>query len=176
MKRSSRKNTKIVINRNQIWYYLRMTRKRIGKTEYCVTWLALGYKNNETHLKNGISIANRLGKLRKDIWDKYGSLQAWGQKSERLIKQFKQTNPPSFYGVAYKPWERTFQSVIDDIHGAQEAAKSFVIRKIYRHFKPEKIVVKGKTKTLDDTSFRKELIKSLDSTEFLQYPTVSNTF
>ena len=149
-----------------------MARKRISKTEYCVTWQAKGYRNDSLQQNNGITIAHRLGKLRRDIWNKYGSLQAWGQKSDQLIKQFKQTSPPSLYGVAYKPWERTFQSVIDDIHAVQEAAKSFVIRKIYRHFKPEKIVVKGKTKTLDDTSFRKELIKSLDSTKFLQYPLI----
>ena len=149
-----------------------MARKRINKTEYCVTWQAKGYKNDKLQLAKGILIANRLGKLRQDIWNKYGSLQAWGQKSDKLIKQFKQTNPPSLYGVAYKPWERTFQSVIDDIHAVQEAASSFVIRKIYRHFKPEKIVVRGKIKTLENTSFRQELIKSLDSTDFLQYPLI----
>ena len=135
-----------------------MARKRISKTEYCVTWQAQGFKNKDSSLAKGIEIARQLGKLRQDIWQKYGSLQAWGNKSDKLIKEFKQTNPPSLYGVAYKPWERTFQSVIDDLHAVQEAAKSFVIRKIYRHFSQE--------------GFRDELVKSLDSQEFLQYPLI----
>ncbi|MDJ0575129.1 MAG: zinc ribbon domain-containing protein [Xenococcaceae cyanobacterium MO_234.B1] len=149
-----------------------MARKKISKTEYCITWQAQGFNNETAELAKGIEIANRLGKLRQDIWNKYGSLQAWGYKSDKLIKEFKQTNPPSLYQVAYKPWERTFQSVIDDIHAVQEAAKSFVIRKIYRYFQPEKIIVKGKTCFLEHTSFRKELVKSLNSTEFMQYPLI----
>ena len=135
-----------------------MARKRISQTEYCVTWQAQGFKNNNCQLAKGVEIATRLGKLRQDIWNKYGSLQAWGRKSDQLIKEFKHSLPPSLYKVAYKPWERTFQSVIDDIHAVQEAAKSFVIRKIYRHFSQE--------------GFRDELVKSLDSQEFLQYPLI----
>ncbi len=149
-----------------------MARKQIGKTEYCVTRLAKGFENQALELAKGIEIARRLGKLRQDIWNKYGSLQAWGQKSDKLIKEFKKTNPPSLYQVAYKPWERTFQSVIDDIHAVIEAAKSFVIRKIYRYFQPEKITVKGKSKILEHTSFRKELVQSLNSTDFMQYPLI----
>ncbi len=149
-----------------------MARKRISKTEYCVTWQAKGFNNRASELAKGLEIANRLGKLRQDIWNKYGSLQAWGQKSDKLIKEFKITNPPSLYQLAYKPWERTFQSVIDDIYAVQEAAKSFVIRKIYRYFQPEKTIVKEKTRVLEDTSFRKELVQSLNSTEFMQYPLI----
>ena len=149
-----------------------MVRKRISQTEYCVTWQAKGFNNRAEELAKGIEIARRLGKLRQDIWNKYGSLQAWGQKSDQLIKAFKQTNPPSLYKVAYKPWERTFQSVIDDIHAVQEAAKSFVIRKIYRCFQPEKITAGGKSKILEHTSFRKELVQSLNSKEFMQYPLI----
>ena len=149
-----------------------MARKRISKTEYCVTRLAKGFNNQASELAKGIEIAGSLGKLRQDIWNKYGSLQAWGQKSDKLIKEFKQTNPPSLYQVAYKPWERTFQSVIDDIHAVQSAAKSFVIRKIYRYFQPEKIIVTGKPCFLEHTSFRKELVQSLNSTEFMQYPLI----
>ncbi len=149
-----------------------MVRKRISKSEYCVTWQGRGFNNETAELAKGTQIANRLGKLRQDIWSKYGSLQAWGYKSDKLIKEFKQTNPPSLYQVAYKPWERTFQSVIDDIHAVQEAAKSFVVRKIYRYFQPEKIIVKGKTKVLEHTSFRTELVHSLNSTEFMQYPLI----
>ena len=149
-----------------------MARKRIGKTEYCVTWQARGFKNEEAELAKGIDLAKKLGKLRSDIWNKYGSLQAWGRKTDKLIKEFKLTNPPQFYGVAYKPWERTFQSIIDDIHAVQEAAKSFVIRKIYRNFIPESKIVKGKKVVNDETSFRAELISSLNSTDFMQYPLI----
>ena len=103
-----------------------MPRKRITKTEYCVTWQAKGFNNEVLSLANGIEVANRLGKLRQDVWSKYGSLQAWGKKSDKLIKEFKLTNPPSLYKVAYKPWERTFQSVIDDIHAVQSHIRSFL--------------------------------------------------
>ena len=147
-----------------------MTRRRIGKNEYCVTRQAKDFNNKASELAKGIEIAGSLGRLRQDIWNKYGSLQAWGQKSDKLIKEFKQTNPPSLYQVAYKPWERTFQSVIDDIHAVQEAARSFVVRKIYRNFVPESKIVQGKKEVVQETSFRAELISALKTTKFLDYP------
>jgi biotin operon repressor len=71
-----------------------MAIKRISKMEYCVTWQAKGFDGSAQKLTKGIEIARRLGKLRQDIWNKYGSLQAWGQKSDQLLKEFKKTNPP----------------------------------------------------------------------------------
>ncbi|MEC4816699.1 MAG: hypothetical protein SAK29_26045, partial [Scytonema sp. PMC 1069.18] len=65
----------------------------------------------------------------------------------------------------------------DDIHAVQEAAKVQVSRKIYSTFKPEKRqVIKGKKTQLveiSETSFRDELVKSLNSQEWQQYPLIS---
>ncbi|WP_166482670.1 transposase, partial [Scytonema sp. UIC 10036] len=117
------------------------------------------------------------------LWNKYGSLQAWGIDKNTIIKSIRNTPElRKLYGserfnLSSEIWERTVQSVIDDIHAVQEAAKVQVIRQIYSKFKPEKKeVVKGKKILLvesGETSFRDELVKSLNSQEWQQYPLIS---
>ena len=96
-------------------------------------------------------MAYRAGRLRSDIWNKYGSLQAWGIPHQKLYKEFQKTNPPQKYQLDQKQWQKTFERVINDIHATIEAAKTIVIRKIYRFFKPEK---DGDGKEIKDSSFR----------------------
>ncbi|ACK69716.1 transposase IS605 OrfB [Gloeothece citriformis PCC 7424] len=142
-----------------------MKRKKINtETHYAVT--RIGYCIGGDVEKARI-MAKRAGRLRSDIWNKYGSLQAWGISHQELYKEFQKTNPPSMYQLPQKQWQKTFERVINDIHACQEAASTIVIRKIYRHFKPEK----DKTgKDIHSTSFRGELIKSLKTQEWMQYP------
>jgi hypothetical protein len=75
-------------------------------------------------------MAHRAGRLRSDIWNKYGSLKCWGSPHQQLYKEFQKTNPPSYYQLDQKQWQKTFEGVIDGIHAVQEAAKVVVIRKI----------------------------------------------
>ena len=143
-----------------------MTRKKIGKNQYTVT--QIGYCVGGDTVK-AREMARRAGRLRSDIWNKYGSLQAWGISHQKLYKEFQKTNPPSLYEISQKQWQKTFERVIDDIHASQEAAKSIVIKKIYRKFRPEKDF---HGKELEDTSFRKELLDSLKTLEWMDYPLI----
>ncbi|MGK7897307.1 MAG: transposase [Xenococcus sp. (in: cyanobacteria)] len=142
-----------------------MVRKRIDKqTEYAVT--RIGYCIGGDVEKARV-MAHRAGRLRSDIWNKYGSLKCWGIPHQQLYKEFQKTNPPQLYQLAQKQWQKTFERVIDDIHAVQEAAKTVVVRKICQHFKPDEDIT---GKPIKDTSFRDELIKSLKTTQWLNYP------
>lgn len=104
-------------------------------THYIVTWKAREHRSDPAMIAAARDLAQRLGVLRRDLWRKYGSLQAWGRKTRHgLEAEIKAALPPARYGVAYKPWIKTVEAVIDDIHMVQEAAKTAVIRKIYQRF------------------------------------------
>lgn len=134
-----------------------MARKKISKAiEYAVT--GIGYSVGGD-LEAARGQAKKSGKLLPEIWNKYGGLQAWGVDSSVLIKSFKLTNPPQRYALDYEQWEKAFVRCIDEIHAYQEAVKSYVIRDIYRTF--------GKD------GFRDELVKSLHTLEWQQYPLIA---
>ena len=142
-----------------------MVRKRIDHhSEYAVT--RIGYCVGGDVEKARI-MAHRAGRLRSDIWNKYGSLKCWGISHQKLYKEFQKTNPPQLYQLAQKQWQKTFERVIDDIHATQESAKTLVIRKICQTFPPLK---DNSGKKIKDSSFRDELINSLKTREWLDYP------
>lgn len=142
-----------------------MARKKIDKaTEYVVT--RIGYCVGGD-VEKSREMARRAGSLRSDIWNKYGSLQCWGISHQKLYKEFQKSNPPHLYRLDYKQWQKTFEKVIDDIHATQEAAKSAVIKKIYRTFRPLK---EKSGKIIEDSSIRKELCQSLKSLQWMDYP------
>jgi hypothetical protein len=133
-----------------------MGRKRINQSvQYCVTGIGycVGGQIDAARIQ-----AHKAGKLRSDIWNEFGSLKAWGMKADALYKAFQVKHPPSDYGLDFKQWQQTFNRVIDDIHATQEAAKSWVIRKIYRTFSKD--------------GFRSELVKSLNTLEWMDYPLI----
>jgi hypothetical protein len=85
-----------------------MPRNRIDvTTEYAVT--RVGYCIGGDVEKTRI-MARRAGRLRSDIWNKYGSLQCWGISHQKLYKEFQKTNPPSMYRLDQKQWQKTFES------------------------------------------------------------------
>ncbi|MDJ0581122.1 transposase [Crocosphaera sp.] len=142
-----------------------MKRKAINQVdEYSVT--RIGYCVGGD-VEKASMMAKRAGRLRSDIWNKYGSLKCWGISHQKLYKEFQKSNPPSKYKLPQKQWQKTFERVINDIHACIEAAKTIVIRKIYRYFKPEKDRF---GKAIKATSFRDELIKSLRTLEWMKYP------
>ncbi|BAZ14025.1 transposase [Calothrix sp. NIES-4071] len=154
-------------------------RKAATTTEYTVTRIAYSVGDISPDI---LELASTLGKLRSELWNKYGSLSAWGINKNEIIKEIRNTpHLRKIYGaerfnLSSEIWERTVQSVLDDIHAVQEAAKVQVIRKIYQFFKPEQIrVQKGKKLVWEDipeTSFRQELITALNSSYsvWYQYP------
>lgn len=80
-------------------------------------------KSNELDL-----IAFRLGVLRKDIWQEFGSLKAWGI-SEYEIDKFLRPNNKK-YQLPAKLWEATLYDVIGDIHLAQASCIEKVLAKM----------------------------------------------
>ena len=144
-----------------------MKRKAINQAhEYAVT--RIGYCIGGDVEKARL-MAQRARHLRSDIWNKYGSLKCWGISHASLYKEFQKTNPPSMYKLPQKQWQKTFERVINDIHACIEAAKTIVKRKIYRNFKPER---NSQGKEIKTTSFRDELVKSLRTLEWMQYPLI----
>lgn len=142
-----------------------MARKTIDhKTEYAVT--RIGYCVGGDVEKARV-MARRAGRLRSDIWNKYGSLKCWGISHSLLYKEFQKSNPPVMYKLDQKQWQKTFERVINEIHAAQEAAKGAVSQKIYRTFKPEK---DRSGKIIENSSFRRELSQSLNSLQWMDYP------
>ena len=142
-----------------------MARKTIDhKTEYAVT--RIGYCVGGD-VEKAREMAARAGHLRSDIWNKFGSLQCWGISHQKLYKEFQKTNPTQRYKLDQKQWQKTFERVINEIHAAQEAAKTAVIKKIYRTFKPEK---DRSGKIIENSCFRRELCQSLNSLQWMDYP------
>lgn len=142
-----------------------MARKRTNKDlEYVVTRMGDAVSGD---IAESREVARRAGPLRSDIWNKFGSLKSWGLKSDQLYKEFKESHPPSMYGLDFKQWQQTFNRVIEDIHACQASAKKAVIYKIYRMFKPEK---DSNGDVIPETSFRDELVRSLRTLEWMDYP------
>lgn len=63
------------------------------------------------------TIASRLGRLRSDLWNEYGSLKAWSVSEYDLDKILRPNN--SKYELPAKLWETTLYDVIGDIHTVQ---------------------------------------------------------
>ena len=78
------------------------------------------------------AIALRLGLLRTDLWNKYGSILAWDKTSYTARAEFERK--AEHYQVSYKQWEGTLLSVIDDIHAVQTAAKEAVVKELYKRY------------------------------------------
>ncbi|MDF5712893.1 MAG: addiction module component [Rhizonema sp. NSF051] len=71
-------------------------------------------------------IASRLGFLRSDLWNEYGSLKAWGISSYEIDKILRLDNAK--YNILAKTWETTVTDVIDDIHTCQASCIEKVLR------------------------------------------------
>jgi hypothetical protein len=98
---------------------------------YTVTQIADGAKNEAAEMHKARDLAYRLGKLRKEMWNKFGGVQAWGAKPDKLLKDFKLTHPPENYRLDFKNWDKTASQVLDDIQMTHAAMREKVIRKIY---------------------------------------------
>lgn len=156
-------------------------KKPIETIEYTVTRIAYSVGTINQSL---IELASVLGKLRSELWNKYGSLQSWGINKNEIIKNIRNdVKLRKIYGaerfnLSSEIWERTVQALLDDIHATQEAAKVQIIRKIYEHFKPERTLIqKGKKLVcvdIPETSFRQELIIAINSAYSVwhQYPII----
>ena len=118
---------------------------------YTVTQIANAAKNDSVEIQKARELAYRLGKLRQDLWNKFGGTQAWGAKVEAILREFKRTNPPEYYQLDFKNWDKTASQVIDDIQMTHAAIREKVIRKIYARYpdKETRIELCNALKTLE---------------------------
>lgn len=106
-------------------------------TPYIITQIADADKNNPVEMQKARELAYRLGVLRKDLWNQFGGIQAWGRKPHELLSEFKVTHPPEHYQLDFKNWDKTASQVLDDIQMTHAAIREKVIRKIVARY-PDK--------------------------------------
>ncbi len=118
---------------------------------YIVTQIADAASNDAQEIQNARELAYRLGRLRTDLWNKYGGIQAWGIKPDEVLRNFKLTNPPEYYYLDFKNWDKTASQVIDDIQMTHAAIRAAVIFKIYVRYadKETRTLLCNILKTLD---------------------------
>jgi transposase len=115
--------------------------KRKVKNQVTVTRIAILGTNqiNKWKLDELDLIALRLGKLRSDLWNEYGSLKAWGVSKFDLDKVLRGNNDK--YQLPAKLWEATLYDVIDDIHLVQASCIEKVMKALgqsYQSFQAKK--------------------------------------
>jgi hypothetical protein len=73
-------------------------------------------------------ISSRLGLLRSDLWNEFGSLKAWGVSEYAIDKLLRPFN--SKYQLPAKLWEATLYDMIGDIHAVQASCIEKVLDKL----------------------------------------------
>ncbi|AFW96709.1 IS607 family transposase [Anabaena sp. 90] len=108
--------------------------KRIVKNQLTVTRIAiLGTEKLNTWKSNELDlIALRLGQLRSDLWNEFGSLKAWGVSKFEIDKQLRTSKDK--YQLPAKLWDSTLYDVIDDIHLVQAACVEKVMKYLGQSF------------------------------------------
>jgi hypothetical protein len=81
-------------------------------------------------------IAKKLGFLRTDLWNEFGSLKAWGISEYTIDKMLRPTKDK--YGLPAKLWEATLYDVITDIHLVQASCIEKVLRKLNLNYQTNK--------------------------------------
>ncbi|MBD2603107.1 addiction module component [Scytonema hofmannii FACHB-248] len=131
--------------------------KRKLKGQVTVTRIAIlgTAKLNKWKEKELDTIAFRLGKLRSDLWNEFGSLKAWGISKFDIDKQLRGCSYK--YQLPAKLWEATLYDVIDDIHLVQAACVEKVMNALGQSYQ--------------SFQAKKELLQlTLESREWLNHP------
>lgn len=100
-------------------------------------------------------IATRLGSLRSDLWNEYGSLKAWGVSEYEIDKILRPFN--KHYGLPAKLWEATLYDIIGDIHAVQASCI-------------EKVLDALKIRYFQSTKKKTVAQHSLESRDWLNHP------
>lgn len=77
--------------------------------------------------------AERLGRVRSLVWQRYGSVAGAGESSRQIRNQWMADGTAEGFGVLANPWKETVRDAVDDIQACREAAKRKVRRAICRH-------------------------------------------
>jgi len=89
-----------------------------------VTRIAHSKQLNQGKYDQLADIAARLGKVRANLWGRYGALRGGGLHYGIVAKERKGDNAP--LGLTYKLWKNTLKDVIEDIAAYRAAAKEKV--------------------------------------------------
>lgn len=81
-------------------------------------------------------VASRLGKLRSEIWNEFGSLKGVNLTHRQIRDSWLAEN--KLFNVPARLWKETLRDVIDDIHLYCEAAKEKVRKAIAKRYKDKK--------------------------------------
>lgn len=105
-----------------------MARKKKVKGTKAVTRIAVvgTIQLNNWKVEELDLIASRLGSLRTELWNEYGSLKAWGVSEYEIDKILRPNNGK--YEVPAKLWETTLYDVIGDIHTVQASCIEKVLK------------------------------------------------
>jgi hypothetical protein len=101
--------------------------------------------------------AKMLGKLRKEIWQRFGSLAGIGVNHRKIRDEWVKTR--DFSPLPAKAWKETLRDVLDDIQMYEASAKEKVRRAIYSR--------------VTDPAERKRLYKILGSNQWINDPYLS---
>ena len=120
-----------------------MARKKKVKGVTTVTRIAIvgNLKLNKWKSEELDCIASRLGSLRSDLWNEYGSLKAWGISEYDIDKVLRPSSAK--YELPAKLWETTLYDVIGDIHTCQASCIEKVLESLglrYEKFAAKKTV------------------------------------
>lgn len=98
-----------------------------------VTRIAFSKKITESKLARLTEIAKRLGALRTELWDRYGSVAGVGLEQRELRDQWLADKRP--FDVPARLWKETLRDTMADVALYREAAKVKVRRAIPAHTK-----------------------------------------
>lgn len=98
-----------------------------------VTRIAYSTKMTEVDDKQLRELARRLGILRSEIWNEYGSLKGVGRRHREIRDLWLQSGKS--FNVPARLWKETLRDVMDDISAYREAAKRKVRKKVAKRDK-----------------------------------------
>jgi hypothetical protein len=75
--------------------------------------------------------ARRLGLVRAEVWQRFGSLAGVGVSDRKIRDCWMQAGRA--FGVSANAWKETLRDALDNIKAAREAAKQKVRQSIRRH-------------------------------------------
>jgi IS605 OrfB family transposase len=95
------------------------------------TQIAYSEKLNRGKYQALLEQANRLGAVRSEVWQRFGSANGVGLRDRNIRNQWVKDKRE--FGVNANSWKETLRSTIDDIKSNREAAKYRAKQAIRRH-------------------------------------------
>jgi IS605 OrfB family transposase len=102
-----------------------------------ITTIAKSKALTTAKLKRLTELASRLGKLRTEIWNEFGSIKGVNLTHRQIRDNWLIINKS--FNVPARLWKETLRDVIDDIHLYCEAAKEKVRKAIAKRYTNKKI-------------------------------------